>query len=179
MVFITSFIGAAALLSGYVSALPRPDSAINEPAVSAPDGIPITASSSPVAQATSASGKSNYGSSGNSGSMNSVMSSATTTSSAWQSYSTPSYGSGSSNWGNQGYNDCVQRKSIWSPSQSLEIENYCRMRCFVWRSSCLLHPNCHQHGLWKPRLRCHAHCHCRSYARRPPLHSFRAERFRR
>lgn len=150
MVFITSFIGAAALLSGCASALPRPDSAINEPAVSAPDGIPITASSSPIAQATPASDNSNYGSSGtygsggssygssgssygsmdsNSGSTgatygssgygsggswsaSAVLSSAeiaTSTSSAWQSYSTPSYGSGSSNWGNQGYNDCVQQ----------------------------------------------------------------------
>jgi len=140
MVLITSFIGAAALLSGCASALPRPDSSINEPAVSAPDGIPITASSSPIAQATPVSDSSNSGSGGSSsgssyGSMASSSGSddssgswsssavwssstelATATSSAWQSYSTPSYGSGSSNWGNQGYNDCVQRKSIGSPS---------------------------------------------------------------
>jgi len=140
MVLITSFIGAAALLSGCVSALPRPDSSINEPAVSAPDGIPITASSSPIAQATPVSDSSNSGSGGSSsgssyGSTNSSPGSnassgswgssagwsssvepAMATTSAWQSYSTPSYGSGSSNWGNQGYNDCVQRKSIWPPS---------------------------------------------------------------
>lgn len=44
MVFITPFIGAAALLSGFVSALPRPqDSAVgDEVAVSAPNGIPLT-----------------------------------------------------------------------------------------------------------------------------------------
>lgn len=120
MVLITSFIGAAALLSGCASALPRPDSSINEPAVSAPDGIPITASSSPIAQATPVSASSNSGSGGSSSGSSSMDSSssavwsssaalATATSSAWQSSSTPSYGSGSSNWGNQGYNDCVQQ----------------------------------------------------------------------
>lgn len=115
MVLITSFIGAAALLSGCASALPRPDSSINEPAVSAPDGIPITASSSPIAQATPVSDSSKSGSGGSSSgsSSSAVWSSsaalATATSSAWQSSSTPSYGSGSSNWGNQGYNDCVQQ----------------------------------------------------------------------
>jgi len=134
MVFVTSFIGAAALLSSFVSAVPRPDSAINEPPVSAPNGIPITFSSTPVPQATSASGDrdssgskdqsvSTYGSSaygpgsgGSSGSSSSsfIVSSTSTdlptsTSSTWQSYSTPSHGSGSANWDNQGYNDCVQQ----------------------------------------------------------------------
>lgn len=44
MVFIKSFVGAAALLSGFASALPRPqDSALGiEVAVSAPNGIPLT-----------------------------------------------------------------------------------------------------------------------------------------
>lgn len=41
MVVIAPFI-AAALSFGFTSALPRPDSSINEPAVSAPNGIPIT-----------------------------------------------------------------------------------------------------------------------------------------
>lgn len=47
MVFITPLLGAAALLSGFAAGLPRPDSAINEPAVSAPNGTPITDTSSP------------------------------------------------------------------------------------------------------------------------------------
>lgn len=47
MVFITRFLGAAALLSSFAAALPRPDSAINEPAVSAPDGTPITEGTKP------------------------------------------------------------------------------------------------------------------------------------
>ena len=48
MVQITTyFVASLALLSGFVDALPRPDSSINEPAVSAPNGTPITASSMP------------------------------------------------------------------------------------------------------------------------------------
>ena len=44
MFFPTRLIGAAALLSGFAAALPRPDSAIgNEVAVSAPNGTPISA----------------------------------------------------------------------------------------------------------------------------------------
>lgn len=40
MFFATPLIGAAALLSGFATALPRPDSAIgDEVAVSAPNGI--------------------------------------------------------------------------------------------------------------------------------------------
>lgn len=36
---------------------------------------------------------------------------ATSTSSSYGSmYTSPSYGSGSSNWGSSGYNDCVQRE---------------------------------------------------------------------
>ena len=40
MIFILPFVGAAALFSGWASAMPRPDSAIGqEVAVSAPNGI--------------------------------------------------------------------------------------------------------------------------------------------
>jgi len=40
MVFILPFIGAAALFSGWASAMPRPDSALGEEVgVSAPNGI--------------------------------------------------------------------------------------------------------------------------------------------
>ncbi|KAF8902125.1 hypothetical protein CPB84DRAFT_1846534 [Gymnopilus junonius] len=168
MVFITPFVGAVALLSGLANGLPRPDSSINEPAVSAPNGTPITASSpsqtgssssdmsgsdmSNSAMSSSGSGSgsvnyggsdsssswsssgsnygsssssnygsdsssSNYGSSGDYGSSgnyggsswDTTVALATSTSAAWQSYSTPSYGSGTSNWGNSGYNDCVQQ----------------------------------------------------------------------
>jgi len=137
MVFITPFLGAAALLSSFASAAPLPDSSLNEPAVSAPNGIPITDTSVPLASTTVVSSSaalatdasSNYGSSGSSsygssssgsygssdssgyGSVNDVTSEAleTETSSAWSSYSTPSYGSGSSSWGGSGYDNCVSQ----------------------------------------------------------------------
>lgn len=183
MVFITSLLGAATLLSGFANALPRPmpDSAIGgEVAVSAPNGVIMSdtaelysqlatpagsqASSAPYAAATPppSYGSDSYGSSGsyNSGSYGSPppamgqyggnqygggqyggnqyggnqysssslsssssssswMSSSTSyappaytsssTSTSMSSYSTPSYGSGGSNWGNQGYDNCVQQ----------------------------------------------------------------------
>jgi len=59
MVFITPFIGAAALLSGAVSALPRPqeDSASGpEVAVSAPNGTPISDTAALAAQTGSSEG---------------------------------------------------------------------------------------------------------------------------
>ncbi|EDR14817.1 uncharacterized protein LACBIDRAFT_322158 [Laccaria bicolor S238N-H82] len=124
MVFIAPFI-AAALSFGFASALPRPDSSINEPAVSAPNGIPITDTSGVASktaistQASSTAGmyQKNSGSSDNSGSQygsgSSWMSSSTkkdtATSATPVASSTPSYGSGTSNWGNSGYNDCVQQ----------------------------------------------------------------------
>lgn len=133
MVFFRPFIGTAAILASFVAARPMPDSAIGaEIPVSAPNGIPM----SDVAQPTGSSnygssnyGSSNYGSSGDSSSsmmMDSssmmmessstmMMDSSSTmmmdsTSSAMMSYSTPSYGSGGSNWGGSGYDSCVQRK---------------------------------------------------------------------
>lgn len=115
MVFIVQFI-AAALSFGFASALPRPDSSINEPAVSAPNGSPITDTSGVASktaistQASSTTGmyQKNYGSSGNSRSQyGSGYSWATSTTPV--AYSTPSCGSGTSNCGNSGYNDCVQQ----------------------------------------------------------------------
>ena len=41
MVLITRLLGSASLFI-VALALPRPDSAINEPAVAAPNGVPIT-----------------------------------------------------------------------------------------------------------------------------------------
>ncbi|RDB21034.1 hypothetical protein Hypma_011565 [Hypsizygus marmoreus] len=128
MVFLAPFVGAAALLSGLVSALPRPqDSAVGEEvAVSAPNGIPITDTielSSQLASETQAASKAKvtdvagnygggaYGDSSNQWSSSSASweAAATTTTSAWASYSTPSYGSGNSNWGGSGYDDCVSQ----------------------------------------------------------------------
>jgi len=146
MVFVSRLLGAAAVLSGLASALPRPrpqDSALGEEvAVSAPNGIPLTDSvelASQLASETGAAAKavptdsSNYGAaaygssssgsygssdssygsgsygSGSYGAVSVIESFATTTTSAWSSYSTPVYGSGTSNWGGSGYDDCVSQ----------------------------------------------------------------------
>lgn len=101
MVLITPLIGAAALLSSFASALPRPDSAIgDEVGVSAPDGTPITNSrelasqtSAEAAAKTASSDSGSYGSSGY-GSSDSG------------SYGSSGYGSsgyGSSGYGSSGY----------------------------------------------------------------------------
>jgi plastocyanin len=42
MVRLVSIVGAAALLSSFVVARPMPDSSVNEPGVTSPDGTPIT-----------------------------------------------------------------------------------------------------------------------------------------
>lgn len=128
MIFARSFIGAAVLFSGLVAGLPRPmpDSAINEPAVSAPDGIPITenkaatSTASPPVATPSKSKSNDYGSDkgygvskpydSSAGSSAPSYGSSTSTWSASPSSSTPVYGSGSSNW-NSGstYDDCVSK----------------------------------------------------------------------
>jgi len=122
----TAPLGALVLLSGLVSALPRPqDSAVGEEvAVSAPNGIPLTDSvelSSQLAsetgaakQAETTSAAGNYGAgAGAYGSSNNEWTSAavvsTSTSAAWPAYSSPAYGSGNSNWGGSGYDDCVSQ----------------------------------------------------------------------
>lgn len=120
---IASRVLFVALLAGFASALPhaRRDSSINEPAVSAPDGIPITAGTQPMVTAAD---------NGSAGSTTSsevasstelasstavVVSQATTTTAAWNSYQTPTYqvptyGSGSTSWGSSSnYNDCVSQ----------------------------------------------------------------------
>ncbi|KIK08669.1 hypothetical protein K443DRAFT_672202 [Laccaria amethystina LaAM-08-1] len=141
MVFIAPFI-ATALSFGFASALPRPDSSINEPAVSAPNGIPITDTSGVASsktaisiQASSTAGmdQKNYGSSDSQyGSGNPWMSSSTKKYTAtWTTpvaYSTPSHGSGTSNWGNSGYNDCVQQcvasyGAVPAPNQATATSN--------------------------------------------------------
>jgi plastocyanin len=164
MVFIAPFIGAAALLSGFASALPRPQS---NPVPASVSGSPTTTdtasltsqtatdtqsapSSSVTASLTSQSatdtqttssagstassmggsygaggnyGSGSYGAGGNYGpgsygssysadggqwsSSSTWSADATSTASAYGSYSSPMYGSGSSNWG--GYDDCVSQ----------------------------------------------------------------------
>lgn len=146
MVYITPLIGAVAILSGFASALPRPqDSGIGkEVAVSAPNGTPITDSIELASQtkAEAEAKQTQYGSYGESQDTTSsemkmentsmaeetsstmmehettstmmehettstMMEHETTTSSA--TYSMPTYGSGGSNWGGSGYDDCVQQ----------------------------------------------------------------------
>ncbi|KAG6911495.1 hypothetical protein DXG01_014569 [Tephrocybe rancida] len=140
MVFVTPFLGVAALLSGLASALPRPmpqDSAVgDEVGVSAPNGVVLTNTVELASQLASSTGStsaaaatttdsSNYGASAAYGSAygsgsygsgsygsasdNTVESVASSTYSAASSYSTPTYGSGNSNWGGSGYDDCVSQ----------------------------------------------------------------------
>jgi len=113
MVFILPFVGAAALFSGWASAMPRPDSANGaEVAVSAPNGIVMSDTAELASQlATTTYGSTNnnqaggYGYGG--GSTNNYSPPATTTTAA-ASYSTPAYGSGQSSWGS-GYDNCVSQ----------------------------------------------------------------------
>lgn len=134
MLYTIPFIGATALLSGLVSALPRPaDSAVGEEvAVSAPNGVIMSDTAALAAQTASAasSGSSMMGSDSKMGSdsmkmgsdskkmgsdsmmgHSSMMSQSTMMSSMTTSAasSSPTYGSGKSNWGGSGYNDCVQQ----------------------------------------------------------------------
>jgi len=114
MVQLMSFVCAAILFAGVAVARPA-DSSINEPAVSAPNGIPITESSSSTASSAQASAtgqtdmSQSWSSSGNYGSSGSYGSSYGSSNSGSYGTPPPSYGSGSSNWGNSGYNDCVNQ----------------------------------------------------------------------
>jgi plastocyanin len=127
--FVSRFFGVAVLLSGFASAIPHKirDSSINEPAVSAPNGSPITdgtpeataaaadnqvassSVSSADAQYTAAATTSTAWQASSTWQASTSVWDATSTSAAWGSYQTPTYGSGSSNWGNSDYNDCVQQ----------------------------------------------------------------------
>lgn len=144
MVLLAPFIGPVALMFGcFVSAIPMPDSAVGaEVAVSAPNGVIMSDTAELAAQtgypypssSTASSGSSWSGSSngnsdssynpGNSGSSGSsawaTTTTASTSTSAAISYSTPSYGSGNSNWGGSGYDNCVQQcvASFGSPAAS-------------------------------------------------------------
>lgn len=114
---------AAALFTGLAAARPA-DSAINEPAVSAPDGTPITAVLTSTASVQSATVEASSSIETTSVVTSAAEASATVSAasygSSWDSQSgssssssygsaPPSYGSGSSNWGNSGYNDCVNQ----------------------------------------------------------------------
>jgi len=116
MVFITRFIGAAAALT-FAAAIPAPqiqDSGLGELAVSAPNGIPLSDTATEAAKETTvidlnanvapppqvtpppSVGNNQYYDDSKSG-----YAPAST-------YTVPSYGSGSSDWGS-GYDDCVQK----------------------------------------------------------------------
>jgi len=109
MVFVTRFVGAATLFAAAMAVpMPKPDSAIgNEVAVSAPNGSPMsdTAEASQTGNASMSSSSSQpqmtdkpqYGGSDGSKDYNS------------KSYSAPAHGSGNSNWGGSGYDNCVQQ----------------------------------------------------------------------
>ncbi|KAF8959046.1 hypothetical protein BDZ97DRAFT_1923192 [Flammula alnicola] len=106
MVHFTPYLVASlGLLSGVANALPRPDSSINEPAVSAPNGTPITdtAGASATASSSSSSGSMMSDSSMSSGSSSygssdSSMSSGSSYGSGSSSGSGSSYGSGGNSW---------------------------------------------------------------------------------
>lgn len=123
MVYFASFIGAAAILSGVVNARPMPqDSSINEPAVSAPNGTPITeqilstevanVANAPAVQTTSASSAPAEAVTSAAGGYAQNWGQSSYTQSAANTYATPAYGSGNTNYGggyNAGYDDCVQQ----------------------------------------------------------------------
>lgn len=119
MVQVAHFIGAVALFASAMAA-PMPDSAIgNEVAVSAPNGTPT--SEPPSSSATKTYGSQmtqppQYG--GNQYDMKydskgysspSAYDNKGYSSSSSPSYSAPSYGSGNSNWGGSGYDNCVKQ----------------------------------------------------------------------
>lgn len=118
MVSFKSFV-AAAVLSGAVSALPRPnpqDSAIgNEVAVSAPNGIPLTNTAELASQLASeaaadlATPAADAATTPLPADMSSVETAIAPVASAYVPVDTPTYGSGNANWGGAGYDDCVNQ----------------------------------------------------------------------
>jgi len=121
MVFVAPLIGAVSLLAGFAAGLPRPDSAIGgEVAVSAPNGIVLSDTAELASQLSSESAATATATWYPAATTTPVMMTAAPAygggyapppSSAAPAY-TPAatYGSGSSNWGNQdGYNACVQQ----------------------------------------------------------------------
>jgi len=121
MVFIPAFVGAV-LLSGFVSAVPRPQVS---PILSTVTGTATTAASTVTSSSADGTyGSGGYSSGGGAGSQwgwsSSSSSLATSTASAYGSSSTPTYGSGSSNWGGSNYNDCVAQcvASFGAPAAS-------------------------------------------------------------
>ncbi|GJE87211.1 hypothetical protein PsYK624_032940 [Phanerochaete sordida] len=148
MVFFAPVLGAAALFAGLASALPRPDSAIgDEVAVSAPNGIVLSDTAALASQMATASASPYYAASAtatyaaqmtDSAMTESMMAaggyySSSSSSSSWMATQTQAamgsmmtYGSGSSSWGGQGYNDCVNQciasygapPAMWTPTPS-------------------------------------------------------------
>ena len=207
MAFTAAFIGVT-LLSGFTSAIPHPQANPVLSMVSlVPTATPV--SSSPVSAAatsyvalltsrynpvilnalrysadssmvTASSSAGGYSAVGSGSSMWDSSSMATSTSMAYGSYSSPAYGSGSTNWGGSGYDGCVARKpTSYIPSEILTL-NYHRMYSFFWFTASNLHACCYycyhrqQHGqFW---LWLHHHGDCRSDAGSSSLCSFRCKR---
>jgi len=121
MFILAPFIGTLAIFAGFVSAVPMPDSAVGaEVAVSAPNGVVMSDAPALAALPTgSLSSPDDYsGSNGGSYGSNASSSSWASSTTAPMTYSTPSYGSGNSNWGASGYDGCVQQcvASFGSPA---------------------------------------------------------------
>ncbi|OBZ75237.1 hypothetical protein A0H81_04393 [Grifola frondosa] len=141
---LSTFFGAAAILAGYASALPRPDSAYASATASAYGSMATSSADNSGSMMTDSSSSSAVSSSSMDSSNMSTDSSAnmSTDSSAYLSTSTDSalmsmstdaatststsysssqtYGSGSSNWSGSEYNSCVQQciASYGSPAGS-------------------------------------------------------------
>jgi len=142
--FATALLGVAAVLSRQTLAapMPRPDSSINEPAVEAPNGVPVTlgADGEPTGNAdinnmptmtmSSSYGSGGYGGGGYGGNYGGGYggSSSQTASSTYTT--SMMYGSGYNNW-NSGYNGCVQQgvnsyaapPAMYTPPPSPPSEN--------------------------------------------------------
>jgi len=113
MVFTAAFVGVT-LLSGFTSAIPHPQA---NPVLSMVSAVPTATlvssgavSASPSADSsmvTAPSSAGGYSAASSDSSMWDSSSMATSTSMAYGSYSSPAYGSGSTNWGGSGYDGCV------------------------------------------------------------------------
>lgn len=117
MVHVASFLGAL-LFAGVATALPRPDSSINEPAVAAPDGIKVTLTGSAKSTASSSgSYPAATSSAESSSSSSSSVSQYTQSSSSSYGGSSNSYGGSSNSYGGSNSYGSSQDSS-WSYSYS-------------------------------------------------------------
>ncbi|KAI0093621.1 hypothetical protein BDY19DRAFT_989179 [Irpex rosettiformis] len=115
MVHVASFIGAL-LFAGVASALPRPDSAINEPAVAAPDGIKITLTGATSTVASSSASSVVVSSSASYPAATAASSSSSSSSVSQSTQSSNSYGGSSNSYGSNSYGG--SSGNSWSYSYS-------------------------------------------------------------